>query len=114
MPDTPVSKMRWYWASLLLATGFIVTGVLELDLVRAAGAAEATLLEWFLLPWAPLGIAVSVMLICGNARSWPGAAVGSLVVNATAHLPAAMLISQASGNVLCAVAIFTLLRRWHF
>jgi PAS domain S-box-containing protein len=66
------------------------------------------------MPWAPLGIAVGVMLICGNVRSWPGAFVGSLIVTAMAHMPAVMIATQASGSALCAMAVYALLRRWRF
>ncbi len=106
--------MRWYWASLMVAVAFVVTGLLELQLVRAAGAGNPVLVEWLLLPWAPLGMTVSIMVICGNARSWPGAFVGPIFVNATVHLPVTVILTQALGISLCATAIFALLRRWRF
>jgi PAS domain S-box-containing protein len=112
--DTAAFGLRWYWSSLLLAVGFIIAGTLEVALVRATGAREAALVEWVLLPWAPLGIAVSVTMICGNARSWPGAFVGTLVVDAMTGLPATMILTQASAIALLTVVTFTLLRRWQF
>jgi PAS domain S-box-containing protein len=112
--DQAASQGRWIKASLVVAIGFVVTGVVELDLVRATGASDPVLVEWLLMPWAPLGIAVSVMVICGNARSWPGVFAGSLIVNALTHLPTTMMLTQASGSALCAAAIYTLLRRWRF
>jgi len=105
---------RWFWSSLVLAIAFVVTAALELDLVRATGASDPVLVEWLLLPWAPLGIAVSIMLICGNSRSWPGVFFGSLTINLITGMPAGLILTQALASSLSAVAIFTLLRRWHF
>ena len=62
--DRRAPHVRWYWASLMVAVAFVVTGLLELQLVRAAGAGNPVLVEWLLLPWAPLGMTVSIMVIC--------------------------------------------------
>ena len=109
-----VPQSPWIQTSILVLVGFVITGLLELSLVRAAGGTDLALVEWLLMPWAPLGIAVSAMVICGNARSWPGAFAGSLMVNAMVHSPAALIVTQASGSALCATAIFLMLRRWRF
>jgi PAS domain S-box-containing protein len=114
LPSTPSTPRRSLTVSLLVAAAFVVVGVLELELVRATGATDAALLEWLLLPWAPLGIVVSAMLINGSARCWPGAAVGSFALSSFIHLPPAMKFTQAFGLALCATGIFALLRRWRF
>lgn len=104
----------WLLASIVVAVAFVVCGVLELDLVRATGAHDPVLVEWLLMPWAPLGITVTAMVICQNPRCWPGAFVGSLTVNTIAHLPVPVIITQSIANALCATAIYALLKRWRF
>lgn len=105
---------RWLNPSLIIAVGFVAAGALELELVRATGANESVLLEWLLLPWAPLGIVVSAMVINGNTRCWPGAALGSYILSWVIQLPPAMRLTQALGMALCSAGMFALLSRWKF
>ena len=59
--------------------------------------------------WAPTGIAVAALLLCG-ARLWPAIWAAALVVNAATNAPLWTAFVLASGNTLEALAAAWLLR----
>src|SRR5437016_9610608 len=60
--------------------------------------------------WPPSGVALATLLLLG-LRYWPGIAVGALLLNWTAGVPAASAAGIALGNTLEAVCAVWLLRR---
>src|SRR3989442_2450418 len=60
--------------------------------------------------WPPSGVALATLLLLG-LRYWPGIAVGALLLNWTAGVPAAGAAGIALGNTLEAVCAVSLLRR---
>jgi PAS domain S-box-containing protein len=94
---------------LLWATGvgaaYIVTGKLGISLSVAHGVITPV--------WAPSGIALAALLICGRSL-WPAVAVGSFLTNATSGTSLLAAAAIACGNTLEPVAASYLLERARF
>ena len=72
-----------------MATAYIVTGKLGLALAFVNASATAV--------WAPTGIALAAVLICGP-RVWPGIVLGAFVVNYTTAGSVSTSLAIAIGN----------------
>src|SRR5688572_21463995 len=102
--------MRWprrrdLVAVVLLAALYIAAGRIGLQLDAVSGFAT--------LVWAPSGIALAFLLHFG-LQTFPGVAVGALVVNLWAGAPPAAALAIAAGNTLEPVIAVLLMRRLGF
>lgn len=91
---------------LLLGIGVAVTYVAA----AKAGFLVAFVAEQVTTVWAPTGIAIATLLLCG-VRLWPAIWLGAFVVNASTSAPLWTAVFVASGNTLEAVAAASILRR---
>jgi PAS domain S-box-containing protein len=95
---------------LLLGVAVALAYILAANL----GFRVATIAEQITTVWAPTGIAVATLLLCGT-RLWPAVWVGAFVANLGADAPGWTAAAIASGNTLEAVAANAALRKFpHF
>src|SRR5262249_46848916 len=75
----------------LLTLLYVATGKLGLSLGAVGGFAT--------LVWAPTGVSLAALLVCG-LRLWPGVALGAFLVNLWVGAPPAAALGIAVGNTL--------------
>ena len=90
-----------------LTTGLLITA----GYVAAAqiGFRLAFVAEQITTVWAPTGIAIAALLLCG-IRLWPAIWIGALIANASSAAPLWTAFVLATGNTLEAVAAVWLLQ----
>lgn len=111
--DLRQSRWQWAWDSLALAVIIATTGTLELYLAALAGANDPAIAGWLVLPWVPMGIAVSALLLRGTDR-WPGVLAGELAYAVIVGFEPAKVVVGAAASTLAVLTICMLLRAWRF
>ncbi|MFS8119617.1 MAG: MASE1 domain-containing protein, partial [Microcoleus sp.] len=71
----------------ILALAYFITGKLAVSILGLVKAEASPV-------WPPAGIALAAMLLRGR-RMWPGIAVGSVLLNSTAGIPSAVIVTSA-------------------
>jgi signal transduction histidine kinase/integral membrane sensor domain MASE1 len=90
----------------ILALTYFVTGKLAASILGLVKAEASPL-------WPPAGIALAALLLQGR-RMWPGIALGSVLLNFTAGIPSAVIVTSAFSVTLQALAGEALLTRSGF
>jgi signal transduction histidine kinase/CheY-like chemotaxis protein len=94
--------VRYAVVILIIAGLYVATGLLGLQLAHFQK--NATLI------WAPSGLALAVLILCGKGV-WPGIFIGAAITNAAIDTPPLAIGGIAVGNTLEAVVGATLLER---
>ncbi|MEG4023457.1 MASE1 domain-containing protein [Microcoleus sp. S13C4] len=100
----PRTRMLLYTGILALA--YFVTGKLAASMLGLVKAEPSPV-------WPPAGIALAALLLQGR-RMWPGIALGSVLLNSTAGIPSAVIVTSAFSVTLQALAGEALLRESGF
>ncbi|MEG4575522.1 MASE1 domain-containing protein [Microcoleus sp. N3A4] len=90
----------------ILALTYFVTGKLAASMLGLVKAEVSPV-------WPPAGIALAALLLLGR-RMWPGIALGSVLLNSTAGIPSAVIVTSAFSVTLQALAGEALLSRSGF
>ena len=90
----------------ILALAYFVTGKLAASILGLVKAEASPV-------WPPAGIALAALLLQGR-RMWPGIALGSVLLNFTAGIPSAVIVTSAFSVTLQALAGEALLTRSGF
>ncbi len=90
----------------ILALAYFVTGKLAVSILRLVEAEASPV-------WPPAGIALAAVLLQGR-QMWPGIALGSVLLNSTAALPSAVIVTSAFSVTVQALAGESALRRSGF
>ena len=90
----------------ILAVTYFVTGKLAASILGLVKAEASPV-------WPPAGIALAALLLQGR-RMWPGIALGSVLLNYTAGIPSAVIVTSAFSVTLQALAGEALLTRSGF
>ncbi|MEG4587503.1 MASE1 domain-containing protein [Microcoleus sp. MOSTC5] len=90
----------------ILALTYFVTGKLAASMLGLVKAEASPV-------WPPAGIALAALLLQGR-RMWPGIALGSVLLNSTAGIPSAVIVTSAFSVTLQALAGEALLRESGF
>ncbi|MEG3988071.1 MASE1 domain-containing protein [Microcoleus sp. S28C3] len=90
----------------ILALTYFVTGKLAASMLGLVKAEASPV-------WPPAGIALAALLLQGR-RMWPGIALGSVLLNSTASIPSAVIVTSAFSVTLQALAGEALLRESGF
>ncbi len=90
----------------ILALAYFITGKLAVSLLGLVKAEASPV-------WPPAGIALAAMLLRGR-RMWPGIAVGSVLLNATAGIPSTVIVTSAFSVTVQALVGESVLRRSGF
>jgi len=117
--DPAFPLVRSGWSTLAACTAvcalYSVTGAAGIWLLRRILApGMATIAPTLGLPWLPVGIGVSGLLLFG-ARAWPGVFVGSCIVWGVVQGDVwGTVLIDAAGEALSIVLIARLLSAWHY
>ena len=90
----------------ILALAYFVTGKLAVSILRLVEAEASPV-------WPPAGIALAAVLLQGR-QMWPGIALGSVLLNSTAAVPSAVIVTSAFSVTVQALAGESALRRSGF
>ncbi len=90
----------------ILALAYLITGKLAVSILGLVKAEASPV-------WPPAGIALAAMLLRGR-RMWPGIAVGSVLLNSTAGIPSAVIVTSAFSVTVQALVGESALRRSGF
>jgi len=90
----------------ILALTYFVTGKLAASILGLVKAEASPV-------WPPAGIALAALLLQGR-RMWPGIALGSVLLNLSAGIPSAVIVTSAFSVTLQALAGEALLTRSGF
>ncbi|MEP6578823.1 MASE1 domain-containing protein [Microcoleus vaginatus GB2-A3] len=90
----------------ILALTYFVTGKLAASMLGLVKAEASPV-------WPPAGIALAALLLQGR-RMWPGIALGSVLLNSTAGIPSAVIVTSAFSVTLQALVGEALLRESGF
>ncbi|UNU23491.1 sensor histidine kinase [Microcoleus vaginatus] len=90
----------------ILALAYFVTGKLAVSMLGLVQAEPSPV-------WPPAGIALAALLLQGR-RMWPGIVLGSVLLNSTAGIPSAVIVTSAFSVALQALAGEALLTRSGF
>ncbi|MEG3887757.1 MASE1 domain-containing protein, partial [Microcoleus sp. herbarium19] len=90
----------------ILALAYFVTGKLAASMLGLVEAEASPL-------WPPAGIALAAVLLQGR-QMWPGIALGSVLLNSTAAVPSAVVVTSAFSVTVQALAGESALRRSGF
>ena len=90
----------------ILAVTYFVTGKLAASILGLVKAEASPV-------WPPAGIALAALLLQGR-RMWPGIALGSVLLNLSAGIPSAVIVTSAFSVTLQALAGEALLTRSGF
>ncbi|MEG4344134.1 MASE1 domain-containing protein [Microcoleus sp. A003_D6] len=90
----------------ILAVAYFVTGQLAASMLGLVKAEASPV-------WPPAGIALAAMLLLGR-RMWPGIALGSVLLNSTAGIPSAVIVTSAFSVTVQALVGESVLRRSGF
>lgn len=90
----------------ILALTYFVAGKLAASMLGLVKAEASPV-------WPPAGIALAALLLQGR-RMWPGIALGSVLLNSTAGIPSAVIVTSAFSVTLQALAGEALLRESGF
>ncbi|MEG3894600.1 MULTISPECIES: MASE1 domain-containing protein [unclassified Microcoleus] len=90
----------------ILAVAYFVTGKLAASMLGLVKAEASPV-------WPPAGIALAAMLLQGR-RMWPGIALGSVLLNSTAGIPSAVIVTSAFSVTVQALVGELALRRSGF
>lgn len=107
------SHRQWVWDSATVAVSFVTIGPLELWVAALGGTKSPSFVDWLLLPWVPMGVAVGVLLLRGFDR-WPGVLAGSLGYYLYNEVAPTQLAVGTVVDTLAVLATCVLLRAWRF
>ncbi len=90
----------------ILALAYFIAGKLAVSILGLVKAEASPV-------WPPAGIALAAMLLQGR-RMWPGIALGSVLLNSTAGIPSAVIVTSAFSVTVQALVGESALRRSGF
>ncbi len=90
----------------ILALAYFITGKLAVSILGLVKAEASPV-------WPPAGIALAAILLQGR-QVWPGIALGSVLLNSTAAVPSAVIVTSAFSVTVQALAGESALRRSGF
>jgi len=105
---------RPWFQGLVLLVAYVATAEGGLLVLQHVDSSSVTWLPRLAFPWIPNGIAV-VGLMLGGARLAPAVFLASVAVwGGIVHDHWITVLADAIGEMLCAIAVVGLLRRWGF
>jgi PAS domain S-box-containing protein len=107
------ARRRWVLDSVAVAVVLVTIGPLELYVAALGGTESPSFVDWLLLPWVPMGIAVGVLLLRGLDR-WPGVVAGSLGYYLYNQVAPSLVAVGVVADTLAVLVICVLLRAWRF